>query len=78
MHIKEEMLTIVGAAILLWCGYYCLRWTGKVAELSHRDRKRPLSEGHIRFIGWMALAGGLLMQYVAIRWIIETSRAVDY
>jgi hypothetical protein len=74
MSIKEESLPIVCAAFLLSWGYYCARWPAKAAESYNRDRKRPLSEGHIRFMGWMALAMGLVCLYAAVAWIIEVLR----
>jgi len=77
MSIKEELMTIVCAAILFGWGYYCARWPAKAAESYNRDRKRPLSERHIRFMGWMALAMGLFCLYAAVAWIIETLMSAD-
>ena len=70
MSMMEELLTIASAAILLGWGYYCARWPAKAAAYN-RDRKRPLSESHIRFMGWMALAMGLFCLCAAVAWIIE-------
>jgi hypothetical protein len=65
MHIKEILISIVSAAILLRGGYDQVRWPAKMAEAYNHDRKYPLSEGHIRFMGWMMLAMGLFCLYAA-------------
>ena len=74
MSIKEELLTIVCAAMLLGWGYYCVRWPAKTAGAYNFYRKRPLGERHIRVMGWAMLAGGLFCLSVAIAWVIEALR----
>jgi len=78
MSIKEELLTIVVAALLLSWGYYCTRRPAKAAEAYNDDRKYPLSEGHIRFMGWTMLAWGLVCLYAAVVWIIEALLNADF
>src|SRR5215470_15388021 len=69
MHVKELLLSIVSAAILLYHGYFCVRWTAKAVEAYTHDGRRPFSERGIRFYGWMSLAMGLVFVYAAVVWI---------
>src|SRR5262245_15538344 len=78
MHIKEILLSIVSAAILLRGGYYQVRWPAKAAEAYNHDRKYPLSEGHIRLMGWMMLPMGLVCLYAAVVWVIEALLNADF
>ena len=71
---KEALIAITSAVTLFGWGYYCVRWPAKAAECYNHDRKRPLSEGHTSFIGWMMLAIGLVCLYAAVVWITESLR----
>jgi hypothetical protein len=59
-------------------GYYQVRWPAKLAEDYNHDRKYPLSEWHIRFMGWMSLPMELVFLYAAVVWIIEDLLNADF
>jgi hypothetical protein len=74
MITRGMLIAIVGAALFLGWGFYCVGWSPKVAESYNHDGQRQVSERQIRFMGWVSFVMGLGPLYGAVTRIIEALR----
>ena len=76
-NVKVILITFIGASILLYSGYCCVKRPARAREIYNYSRKDykwfgdPPNETYFRVAGVLMLAWGALLLYFGVRVCIE-------